>query len=220
MKHPNDPLCTQVENLIPLYVGEGDLGPQQAALVREHLARCAGCAESTEAAVRARSALVALRDSSASDEPDLWKPIRAALASEGRLGGQFESRLGGQSVPARSIASKAAWRRTAALARWLPAAAAAAALFAFALVMGDRQEGAAPIPAAPVAVPRVASGDGGEAPASPFAGGLRRAFPWEERLRDSAQPFPAGFAPEAVHGVPLRATPPVTPVGWSLAGHR
>jgi hypothetical protein len=212
MKHPNDPLCSQVENLIPLYVGEGDLDAPQAALVREHLARCAGCAESAEAAVRARSALVALRDSSAPDQLDLWKPIRAALAGEGRLGGQ--------SAPTRSIASKAAWRRTAALARWLPAAAAAAALFAFALVMGDRQEGAAPIPGAPIVAPRVAGGDVGEAPASPFAGGLRRAFPWEERLRDSAQPFPAGFAPEAVHGVPLRATPPVTPVGWSLAGHR
>lgn len=212
MKHPNDPLCTQVENLIPLYVGEGDLGPQQSALVREHLASCAGCAESAEAAVRARSALVALRDWSASHELDLWKPIRAALASEGRLGRQ--------SAPVRSTASKATWRRTAALARWLPAAAAAAALFAFALVMGDRQEGAAPIPAAPIPAPRVASGDGGEAPASPFAGGLRRAFPWEERLRDSAQPFPAGFAPEAVHGVPLRATPAATPVGWSFAGQR
>jgi hypothetical protein len=220
MKHPSHPLCTQVENLIPLYVGEGDLGPQQSALVREHLASCAGCAASTEAAARARSALVALREPAASDAIDLWKPIRAALASEGRLGGQSERRLGGQSAPARSIASKAAWRRTAALARWLPAAAAAAALLAFALVMGDRREGAAPNPAAPIVAPGVARGDGGEAPASPFAGGLRRAFPWEERLRDSAQPFPAGFAPEAVHGVPLRATPPVTPVGWSLAGQR
>ena len=207
MKHPSPMPCNQVENLIPLYVGEDDLDLPQARLVREHLAACAGCAAIAEAAARARSALVALRGPSASGEVDLWRPIRAVLASEGRIGAA-------QTIPQRVSA-----RRRASLARWLPAAAAAAAavLVAIALEMGARDD-AAPLGGTPkLAAPVVAVDGAGEAP---VPGGLRRALPWEERLRDSAQLFPAGFAPAPLHGAPLRATPRVTPVGWSPAGQQ
>ena len=75
--------CTEVEGLLPLYVG-GDLEREDASSVGRHIEGCAACAGQLERAEIARRelrrGLAALVDGR---EPQLWPAIREQLAREG-----------------------------------------------------------------------------------------------------------------------------------------
>jgi anti-sigma factor RsiW len=76
-------ICTEVEGLLPLYVG-GDLEKDQLSLVSEHLQKCTPC---TTAFGRTRNARGLLRaeliDLVDGREPQLWPALREQLQAEG-----------------------------------------------------------------------------------------------------------------------------------------
>mgnify|MGYP000220804034 CR=1 FL=1 len=84
----NDPrtTCTDIEGLLPLFVG-GDLDGDDLARVAGHVAGCERCGAGLEAAREARHELRrGLRAGVQDREPELWPAIRAELAKEGLLG--------------------------------------------------------------------------------------------------------------------------------------
>lgn len=75
--------CTEVEGLLPLYVG-GDLDREDASSVGRHIERCAACAGQLERAEIARRELRrGLAELVDGREPQLWPAIREQLAREG-----------------------------------------------------------------------------------------------------------------------------------------
>lgn len=77
--------CTEAREKLPLYVG-GDLDREVLECLRAHLERCAECHSKVQEAVTARRELVlAFRERTQGQKPDLWSGIRATLVAEGRI---------------------------------------------------------------------------------------------------------------------------------------
>ncbi|MDF1800071.1 MAG: zf-HC2 domain-containing protein [Planctomycetota bacterium] len=77
--------CTEVEGLLPLFIG-GDLEGDDIALVAVHVEGCERCAEALEGVRRARQELRAgLQMAVEGREPQLWPAIRSELHREGLL---------------------------------------------------------------------------------------------------------------------------------------
>lgn len=159
-----------MEHHLPLHAG-GDLEPEDARVVTEHLAGCSSCAQRHAAAVAARAALRGGLARGIGEAPDLWKGVRARLVEEGHLARRAPVRAAGRS----------AW------AGWSVAAAAAAVL-GFWLGGVWTRDTLQPLVASPGGT-RIAEVSPVQAPAvQPVStGGLRRLAPGEVRMRDRAQ---------------------------------
>jgi len=119
--------CTEAREKLPLYVG-GDLDREVLETLRSHLERCSECHQLVQEAMGARRELVlAFRERSQGQKPELWTGIRAALVAEGRI---LED-AGGR--PVRPLALPRGHAARPARARWsralAPLAAAALVLF-------------------------------------------------------------------------------------------
>ena len=126
--------CTEVEGLLPLYVG-GDLEKDQLDFVAGHLPGCTDCAEAFSRTRQARGLLrTELLDLVEGREPQLWPALREQLQAEGLFkhaaSGAPEgsvqsspSKLEPQTVQA-PVLTHPRWRRVAGLA-----ASVAAVLF-------------------------------------------------------------------------------------------
>lgn len=168
--NPGSPSCSEMEHHLPLHAG-GDLEPEVARAVSEHLAGCASCAARHAAARASREALRSGLARGIGPSPDLWAGVRARLEESGHVA---------RRAPVRA-AARTAWLG------WSVAAAAAAVLGFWlggvwtrdALRPLDISSGAAEIAeVSPVQVPSAV-------PVS--TGGLRRLAPGESRMRDRAQ---------------------------------
>ncbi|MFT4711262.1 MAG: hypothetical protein ACJAZ8_002276 [Planctomycetota bacterium] len=154
--------CTEVEGLLPLYVG-GDLEKDQMDFVAGHLQGCTDCAESFSRSREARGLLrTELIDLVDGREPQLWPALREQLQAEG-LFKQTAIGVpdgGAQSSPSKlepaaalaPVLTHPRWRRTAGLA-----AGVAAVLFLgkMAPFGGDASQG----PTDRSGSPAVAGGD-------------------------------------------------------------
>ena len=166
--------CTEVEGLLPLYVG-GDLEKDQLDFVAGHLQGCTDCAKAFSRTREARGLLrTELLDLVEGREPQLWPALREQLQAEGLLqqaasGVPVDSNQSSPSKlePAAALASVLAhprWRRTAGLAAGI---AAVIALGKMAPLGGDDPLGPNDLGASPAlaeggsAAPKTGSGFGG-----------------------------------------------------------
>lgn len=116
--------CTEAREKLPLYVG-GDLDREVLETLRAHLERCAECHSKVQEAVAARRELVlAFRERTQVQKPDLWSGIRATLVAEGRILEDAEGRPARSELRPLSAARRPRWSRALA-----PLAAAALVLF-------------------------------------------------------------------------------------------
>lgn len=196
--------CDDFRAQLPLFVG-GDLEAPLAAKLQEHLGRtgpggssssstgpavvgCGGCAQVLASLEAARAELLGLPRRSPAPSVDLWGPIRATLAAEGRIASA--SRRAVHAPRPATVRRAATWWRVA-------SAAAAATLLALGVQMFVR--GSAPSFGIPGGDPAAHTGSGsvademtpvGESVALPGdgviqpvgLGGLRRLEPGEEPL--------------------------------------
>lgn len=160
--------CTLVQSQLPLHAG-GELEPDDAAPIAEHLASCAECSALFSALQRQRARLADAQLPVPQDAPSVWPAVRAALEREGRFapratvsapsasglpaaGAAPEQRAGAptsssiQHAPAFALAARAsgsAAQQRPALPRawraWSALSACAAALLAFALLRPDER---------------------------------------------------------------------------------
>lgn len=158
--------CKDVETDLALFVG-GELDPQAASAVHVHVESCSSCEAEVGRLRVARQALREGYDRSQAQVPDLWPALRTRLSAEGALRTQ--------TAPAAEQASRAAARRRP---QWLPLSAAAAALFAFGLWLGQRAGDDVHVPA-PIA-------SANTQPIQATSVGLRRLAPGESALSDGA----------------------------------
>lgn len=190
--------CDEARSHLPLFVG-GDLEAPLAESLSGHLSACEPCSHRLEALERARGALISTRRTELADGSpvDLWAGIRSQLASEGLLdSGAATARLS-VSSPATSAAFRHGAQRRPHRAFGGLAAAAALILMVWSPWNGQPERDGAALPETQspgLSGERVATGTDvpvilpiSSAPAS----GLRRVLPGEERLADSARPFPA-----------------------------
>lgn len=85
-------ICTEVEGLLPLYVG-ADLEQEDTRFVGAHIEECAACAGLLRTAESARSELRrGLTELVDGREPQLWPAIREQLAREGLFSEMAERR--------------------------------------------------------------------------------------------------------------------------------
>ncbi len=134
--------CNEARNELPLYVG-GDLEPGADERVERHLDGCGACREAHAAARRAR---LVLREHFASPElelhqPELWSAVRAGLLEHGLIRSEVEAPAGGDLQEEVSVGPPA---RRGQLLRFVPMAAAAAALFMFGMQFGPDQAAEGP----------------------------------------------------------------------------
>lgn len=116
--------CRGIETELALFVG-GEIAARDRARLHEHLAGCAECAELVERLRRARAALRTGLAHGDQRVPDLWPGVRARLDLRP---------VSPQPAP---IAAAPSLPRVRRLPRWVPLGAAAAAVFAFGLWMGQ-----------------------------------------------------------------------------------
>jgi len=189
--------CDDASSYLPLFVG-GDLEAPLAESLSGHLVRCEPCSQRLEGLERARGALISIRRAGPADgsRVDLWAGIRSQLASEGLLDSGAHPVL--PSVSSRATSG----RFRHGIQRRLGGLAAAAA---FVLLVWSPWRDAPQVvgPDSAPTAPGVASLEPGVAPQNTSAvtplvepevqlisNGLRRVLPGEERLADSARPFP------------------------------
>jgi len=197
--------CDDFRAQLPLFVG-GDLEAPLAAKLQEHLGRsglaglasaegCSGCAQVLASLEAARAELLDLPRRSPAPIVDLWQPIRASLASEGRIAGPARRSV--------DVARPATMRRPTSWWR-VASAAAAATLLALGLHLYVRGPSQSPLDDLPVepgngSVAEEQTLPVGESVALPGGGliqpvgtgGLRRLEPGEEPL--SRDPFLRDF---------------------------
>ena len=196
--------CDDFRAQLPLFVG-GDLEAPLAAKLQEHLGRsgpggssgssagpsgvgCTGCAQALASLEAARAELLDLPRRSPAPSVDLWGPVRATLAAEGRIA--TASRRAVRDPRPATVPRAATWWRVA-------SAAAAAALLALGVQVLVR--GSPPSSGIPSGDSSAHTGNGlvaedvtpvGESVALPGGGviqpvglgGLRRLEPGEEPL--------------------------------------
>ena len=196
--------CDDFRAQLPLFVG-GDLEAPLAAKLQEHLGRsgpsgsssrtagpssggCTGCAQVLASLEASRAELLDLPRCSPAPSVDLWGPIRATLAAEGRIA-SASRRAVHTTRPATVLRSTSWWR--------VASAAAAAALLALGVQVFVR--GSSPSSGIAGDDPSARTGSGsvaeeltpvGESVALPGGGvlqpvgmgGLRRLEPGEEPL--------------------------------------
>jgi len=188
--------CDVASSHLPLFVG-GDLEAPLAETLRGHLERCEPCSHRLAGLERARTALISTRATvPGNGSPiDLWAGIRTELANEGLLGIGAPTRH--PAVPLRAGGDGfrlGLHRRLGGLA-----AAAALVLMLWSPWSVTPTAGIAD-PVLPPVAP-AASGQGswvaenGDTPdvqpvSQAVGGGLHPLLPGEERLSDSARPFP------------------------------
>lgn len=162
--------CSEMEHHLPLHAG-GDLEPEVARAVTEHLAGCASCATRHAAALASRDALRTGLARGIGPAPDLWIGVRARLEREGHVAHRAPKRA----------AARTAWFG------WSVAAAAAAVL-GFWLGGVWTRDTLQPLTVSP-GVAEIAEVVPVQVPAvMPVStGGLRRLAPGESRMRDRAQ---------------------------------
>jgi hypothetical protein len=195
MSKRNDPECAEVLGHLPLFVGgdlvaSGTLEPSEGVAepgsgsdaslaigqaVERHLGRCEACRRELERAREARSVLLGMR---AKPQPDvdLWPGIRAGLVASGLI-----------REPAAA---------TARFPPWVPYAAAAGLLGGLVslglLIPRDSSQHVDTPAVAGNGGPGDATAEAELAPAPVLAGAgqLRLADPGEERMANTARPFP------------------------------
>jgi hypothetical protein len=186
--------CDDFRAQLPLFVG-GDLEAPLAAKLQEHLGRsgpagalsgegCVACAQVLESLEASRAELLDLARRSPAPDVDLWAPIRATLAAEGRLATPSRRRFEKARRP--SVDRASPWWRVASTA----AAATVLALGVHMMVRGSS-------PGLPGEDPAAHPGRGSVAEQMPpesvaltgagviqpvASGGLRRLEPGEEPL--------------------------------------
>lgn len=198
--------CDEARSHLPLFVG-GDLEAPLAESLSGHLIRCEPCSHRLKGLERARTALISTRRTELADGSpvDLWAGIRSQLAGEGLLDSGVATAHLTVSSPATSDVFRHRAQRRPQRALGGLAAAAALVLMVWSPWNGqpERVEIALPGTTAPASAARSLVA-GNELPASlpvvlpvsaEFTGGLRRVLPGEERLADSARPFPAVLPP-------------------------
>lgn len=195
---PDQTLCDDVLALIPLHVG-GDLEPEWTERVARHLERCDSCTAELERARAARAPFAMLRaEADGWSAVDVWDGVRSELAREGLLA---------PSSPLPAAPRRVTRAPLVPLGR-LAAAAGILALGLWAAFAGETPPNAGSPGPGPVSLEGAGSeapvirampvstgglaGTVGDDPIEPMAGGLRRAQPGEERLRDLSRPFPEG----------------------------
>jgi len=201
--------CTLIQSQLPLHAG-GELEPDEADAVAEHLASCGACHALFGALQRQCERLAAADLPVPQDVPSVWPAVRAALEREGRFAPRA-TEIAPDSAPA--SATSAALARVADLPTPAPArprgglprawrfasaiSAVAAALLAFALLRPDDRP--APIVEIPLGAGEPAASSSEvlavrePSPAPEQLGGLRRLAPSEPTLAEL--PAGAAFAP-------------------------
>lgn len=218
--------CTEIEAHLALFIG-GDLEAPLAALVGAHLGACLACEQRLLAAREARSALLGLAELEGdAGAVDLWPALRASLVSEGLCRPAAAATTALPPARGRLLGFSRAFAGMAAAAvvllLWRPwvsetldtnPSGGAAPLAGPIVDMGSQLDLAGLV--IPAGGSDVASAEVPVVPtllenAAPYSGGLRRAGPEDELLRNLARPFPGDaqrIQPMHQHGQG----------GWSLA---
>ncbi len=179
--------CRSIENELALFVG-GELAARDRARLEEHLAACAACAGLVERLRRARAALRSGLAASNERVPDLWPAVRARLDLQP---------VSAAPVQLAQPAGRSSVRR---LPRWIPISAAAAAVFAFGLWMGQRSS--APVPPSDRGELVDGSVSARPAPIHVQPAGLRRLAPEETPLSSTPGARGVGDFVEGELGLP------------------
>ncbi len=185
-------ICLEVENSLPLWVG-GDLEREAQNAVEEHLAQCARCSEGAAKVRAAREVLrrgLRLESERIGAGIDPWLGIREVLRAEGVL-----------DSPEHPVEPRRPTRRVGLPhvgMGWPIAAAVLVGLFLVGTWLPSGQK--PPSNGLTDTAPGTRGGTFAVHPA-----GLRRLYPGEPRLRDSAQVFGEPSAGDEV--VPWNITP-------------
>lgn len=213
--------CTEVEGLLPLYVG-GDLEKDQLDFVAGHLQGCADCAKAFGRTRKARGLLrTELLDLVEGREPQLWPALREQLQAEGL----FQQAASGapvgsiQSSPSKlepavalaPVLTHPRWRRTAGLA-----AGIAAVLFLGKMAPfggGDQQDpnGPGAIADSGSTAPEMASGFRGTVASN---GAVPMDFSADSLLAGAKTPELASASTQVADATKVEVTGGLVPVGF------